>query len=104
MKNRRCLMIGLASALAGVLLLAGVALAQNQGGSRGGCPAGQGNQVCTGGPGGTCAVTPAPNPGNQNCPGYGAGQSQKRQGMKGPGGGGQSSQPTTPDTPPATTK
>ena len=31
MKHRRCLMIGLALALAGVLLLAGVALAQNQG-------------------------------------------------------------------------
>ncbi len=35
MKNRRCLMIGPALALAGVLLLAGVALAQNQGGGRG---------------------------------------------------------------------
>ena len=38
MKHRRCLMIGLTSALAGVLLLAGVALAQNQGGG----PAGSG--------------------------------------------------------------
>lgn len=99
MKNRRCLMIGLALALAGVFLLAGVALAQNQGGGRGVCPVGQGNQVCTGGPGGTCSVTPAPNPSNQNCPGYGAGQSQKRKGMKGPRGGGQSSQPTTPANP-----
>ncbi len=101
MKNRRCLMIGLASALAGVLLLAGVALAQNQGRGPAVCPVGQGNQVCTGGPGGTCAVTPTQKPGNQNCPGYGAGQSQKRQGMKGPRGGGQSSQPTTPANPPA---
>jgi hypothetical protein len=100
MKNKRCLMIGLALALAGVLLLAGVALAQKQGSG----PAGQGNQVCTGGPGGTCAVTPAQNPGNQNCPGYGAGKSQKRKGMKGPRDGGQSSQPTTPANPPATTQ
>ena len=100
MKNRRCLMIGPALALGGVLLLAGVALAQNQGGG----PAGQGNQMCTGGPGGTCAVTPAPKPGNQNCPGYGAGKSKKQKGMKGPWGGGQSSQPTTPANPPADTK
>ncbi|MFI5331306.1 MAG: hypothetical protein ACHQ2F_09800, partial [Desulfobaccales bacterium] len=91
MKNRRCVMIGLALALGGVLLLAGVALAQNQGGGPAVCPVGQG-QVCTGGPGGTCAVTPAPKPGNQNSPGCGAGQSQKQEGMK----GGQSSQPTTP--------
>jgi hypothetical protein len=100
MKHRRCLMIGPALALGGVLLLAGVAVAQNQGGG----PAGQGNQLCTGGPGGTCAVTPAPKPGNQNCPGYGAGQSQKQKGMKGRRGGGQATQPTTPDNPPATTK
>ncbi len=104
MKNRRCLMIGLALALGGVLLLAGVAWAQNQGGGPAVCPVGPGNQVCTGGPGGTCAVTPACKPGNQNCPGYGAGQSQKQQGKKGPEGGGQASQPTTPANPPATTK
>lgn len=105
MKNRRCVMIGLALALGGVLLLAGVALAQNQGGGPAVCPVGQGNQGCSGGPGGTCAVTPAPKAGNQNCPGYGAGQSQKRRGMmQGPQGSGQSSQPTTPDNPPATTK
>ncbi len=102
MKNRRCLMIGLA--LAGVLFLAGVALAQSQGGGPAVCPVGQGNQVCTGGPGGTCVVTPAPNPGNQNSPGCGAGQSQKQKGMKGPRAGGQSSQPTTPANPPVTTR
>ncbi len=100
MKNRQCLMIGLALALAGVMLLAGAALAQNQGSG----PAGQGNQLCTGGPGGTCAVTPAPKPGNLNCPAYGAGQPQKQKGRKGSGGTGQSSQPTTPANPPATTK
>ena len=98
MKNR-CLIIGLALALTGVLLLAGVALAQQQ---RGG-PASQGKQLCTGGPGGTCAVTPAP-ANTQNCPGYGAGKSQKQKGMQGPRGGGQSSQPTTPATPPATSE
>jgi hypothetical protein len=103
MKHRRSLMIGLASALAGVLLLSGVALAQNQGGGPAVCPVGQGNQLCTGGPGGTCAVTPAPKAGNQNCL-YGAGQSQKRKGMKGSQGGGQSTQPTTPDNSPATSK
>ena len=99
MKHRRGVMIGLTSALAGAVLLAGVALAQNQGGG----PAGQG-QLCTGGPGGTCAVTPAPKPGNQNCPGYGAGKANKQRGRKGPGGGGQSSQPITPANPPETTK
>ncbi|MCX5892985.1 MAG: hypothetical protein NTW80_08455 [Deltaproteobacteria bacterium] len=101
MKNKRCLIIGLA--LAGVLLLAGSGLAQNRGGGGGRGPAGQGNQVCTGGPGGTCAVTPAPNANTQNCPGYGAGQSQKRQGMKGPRGG-RMNQPNTPANPPATTQ
>ncbi len=100
MKHRRCLMIGPALALGGVLLLAGVAVAQNQGGG----PAAQGNTVCTGGPGGTCTVAPAPKRGNQNCPGYGAGQSQKQKGRQCPYGGGQSSQPATPDNPPATTK
>jgi hypothetical protein len=100
MKNRRGVMIGLALALGGALLLAGVALAQNQGGGPAVCPVGQGNQVCTGGPGGTCAVTPAPKSGNQNSPGCGAGQSQKQKGMK----GGQASQPTTPANTPATTK
>jgi hypothetical protein len=98
LKNRRCLMIGLASALGGVLLLVGVALAQNQGGGPAVCPVGQDKQGCTGGPGGTCVVTPAPKPGKQNSPGCGAGQSQQQQGMK----GGQTSQPTTPANPPAT--
>ena len=100
MRNRRCLRLGLMSAAAGVLLLAGVAVAQNQGGG----PAARGNTVCTGGPGGTCAIAPAPKPGNQNCPGYGAGQSQQQKRMKGRRGGGQSTQPTTPADPPATTK
>lgn len=101
MQKSKCWMIGLALALAGVLLLAGVALAQNQ---KGGGPAaqGQGNQLCTGGPGGTCAVSPpANNQGNQNCPSSGAGNSQKRMG-KCPGG--QANQPNTPANPPATSQ
>lgn len=91
MKKQRCLIIALA--LAGVMLLAGPGLAQRQGAGAGGvCPAG--NQVCTGGPGGTCVVTPPNNTqGNQNCPG--TGKSQKRQGMKGARGGAQSNQTNT---------
>lgn len=76
MKNRWCFSSGWALALAGVMLLAGPALAQqNQGGSpgtRGGCPytgpAAPGSQLCTPGPGGTCAVNPPLNQGRQNCP------------------------------------
>ncbi len=100
MQNSKCLMVALALGLAGMLLLAGAALAQNQK-NAGVCPVGQG-QVCTGGPGGTCAVTPTPNTGNQNCPGYGAGKSQKQKGMKGPKSGGQAGQPSTPANPSAT--
>jgi hypothetical protein len=99
MKVKRCLSISLALALAAMLLLAGSALAQNR---KGGGPAGpgQGNQLCTGGPGGTCVVSPpANNQGNQNSPGYGAGNSQKRMG-KGRGGG-RANQPNTPAYPPA---
>lgn len=100
MKTKRCVRLGLAMALAGGLLLAGTGLAQNQGG---GGPAGQGKQLCTGGPGGTCVVNPAQGSGNQNSPGPGAGKSQKRQGMKGNRGGAQSGQPTTQANPPAST-
>jgi hypothetical protein len=100
MKNRQCWMEALVLALAGALLLAGVALAQGQGGG----PADKGNQVCTGGPGGTCTINPAPNPSKQTCPRAGAGKSQQRQGMRGPQGGGQSGQPTTPANPPATSQ
>lgn len=42
-----------ALALAGLMLLAGPALAQTQGGGPGGKPADHGG-LCTGGPGGTC--------------------------------------------------
>lgn len=73
----------LALALAGVLLLAGAGLAQNQGGGKG--PAGAGSQLCTPGPGGTCVVNPPA--GNQSCPQAGAGQSQKCRGPKGPNRG-----------------
>ncbi len=73
----------IALALAGMVLLAGPALAQKQGAGAGSgvCPAG--NQVCTGG---VCTVNPA-NPSSQNCPVPGKGQ--KRKGMKGAGGGAQ---------------
>ncbi len=98
MKNKQSLMEGLALALAGVLLLAGAALAQNQGKNPGVCPVGQASQVCTGGPGGTCTIQ---QPNQQNCPR--AGKGQKRQ-MRGSQGGGQANQPTTSDNPPATSK
>jgi len=89
MKKQRCLIMALA--LAGVMLLAGPGLAQKQGDGAGGvCPAG--NQVCTGGPGGTCKINPTTQA-NQNCPG--PGKSQKRQGMKGARSGAQSNQPDT---------
>ena len=84
MKAKRDLLAGLV--LAGVMALSMPALAQNQGkkGNQGVCPVGQGNQMlCTGGPGGTCAVNPPPKA--QNCPRYGAGQGQR--GPKGPQGG-----------------
>ena len=103
MKNKRCLMIGLALAFAGALLLAGSGLAQNRGGGGGGGQAGQGNQLCTGGPGGTCMVPPAQTPGNQNCPGYGAGKAQRQKGPKGFRGG-RMNQTNTPANPPTTTK
>ncbi len=95
MKTKRCWLIGLALALTGVLLLAGAALAQKQGGGPGVCPAGQGSQVCTGGPGGTCVVNPAANPDPKNCPAYGAGKSQRQKGPKGRGAG-QPGQPNPP--------
>jgi hypothetical protein len=88
MENKTYLTFIASLALALVLLLAGVALAQNQGGGPGNCPVAgqrQGNQLCTGGPGGTCVVNPANNPNTRNCPAYGAGQSQKQKGRKGQG-------------------
>jgi hypothetical protein len=102
MKHKRGLMFAGALALGGMLLLSGPALAQGQGRNRGGGPMmGQNNQLCTGGPGGTCAVNPPSNPGNQNCPGYGNGNSQQRRGPKGQGGG-RFNQPNTQANPPAT--
>ncbi len=86
-----------ALALAGVLLLAGPGLAQRQGAGAGGGP--QGNQVCTGGPGGVCTINPA-TPANQNGPGPGAGKGQKRKGMRGNQGSAQATQPGTQTTQP----
>ncbi|HEY9074576.1 MAG TPA: hypothetical protein VIN67_10635, partial [Desulfobaccales bacterium] len=63
MKNRRALMICLMLALALTVLMCGPGWAQNRvGGGPGNGPAGQGNQLCTGGPNGTCAVNPANTP------------------------------------------
>lgn len=102
MKHKRGLVIGLALTLAGMLLLSGPVLAQGQGRNRGGGQMmGQGNQLCTGGPGGTCAVNPPNNPGNQSSPGYGAGNAQQqRRGPKGRGGG-RFNQPNNQANPPA---
>ena len=105
MKYRRGLMISLALALAGMLLLAGAALAQQScGGGPGGGPAGQDSQLCTGGPGGTCVVNPANNPNpQQNCPANNAGKSWRQKGQKGSSAG-QSAQPNSPANPPATSQ
>ncbi|MGA7577513.1 MAG: hypothetical protein ACLQUW_11635 [Desulfobaccales bacterium] len=56
-----------ALALAGLMLLAGPALAQNQGGGPVGKTADHGG-LCTGGPNGTCVVNPAANKDPQKCP------------------------------------
>jgi hypothetical protein len=102
MKNQRGLMFAGGLALAGMLLFSGPSWAQqNQGGNRPGGPAGQGNQLCIPGPGGTCAVNPPANPGNQNAPNYGQGNQQRRRGPKGMGGGGRFNQPNTQANPPA---
>ena len=95
MKKHRCLIIALA--LAGVMLLAGPGLAQKQGGGPGGGP---GNQVCTGGPGGVCAVTP-PNNTQGNQPGSRNPNAGKRRGPKGPGAGGRMNQTNTQTSAPA---
>jgi len=87
----------MALALAGVLLLGGPGLAQQQGGGAGAAGPAD-NQVCTPGPGGTCVVNPK-NPSNQNCP-QGV-QSQRRRGPKGPGAGGRMNQPNTQTSAPA---
>jgi len=105
MKYRRSLMISLALVLTAMLLLGGAALAQqNRGGGPGVCPGSQGNQLCTGGPGGTCEVNPANDPvPQQNCPGNNAGQCWRQKGPK-RGGPGQSGQPNSPANPPATSQ
>ncbi len=64
-------------ALAGMMLLIGPALAQQQGAGAGPGVGPAGNQVCTGG---VCTVNPPANQSTQNCPGPGKGQ--KRKGMK----------------------
>ncbi len=102
MKTGRWIRFSLVLSLAAALLLAGSALAQNRGGGQGG----PGSALCTGsGPGGgVCAVNPAPNSGNQNCPGYGAGKGQRGKGMmKGRQGDAQSGQSTPQANPPAST-
>lgn len=98
MKKRWCFTSVWALALAGVMLLAGPARAQSQGGSQGTRPAAQGNQLCTPGPGGTCVVNPPPNQGKQNCP---APQQKGSQAAPGAGGG---NQPKTQANPPATSR
>jgi len=94
MKKQRGLIMALA--LAGVLLLAGPGLAQKQGGGPGGGP---GSQVCTGGPGGTCVVTPPNTQGSQ--PGSRNPNAGKRRGPKGPGPGGRMNQTNTQTSAPA---
>ncbi len=98
MKNRWCFSSVWALALAGMMLLAGPALAQNQGGGQGSCPAGQGNQLCTPGPGGTCAVNPPPNQGKHTCP---APQQKGSQAAQGACSG---NQPKSQANPPATSR
>jgi len=102
MKDRRGLLICLVLAMAGMLLLAGPGWAQNQGG--GGPGKGQGNQLCIGGPGGTCTVAPPNNPDNQATPRYGAGKSQRQKGPQGQRGAGSGNQPNTQANPPATSR
>ena len=105
MKSRWSLMISLALVLTAMLLLGGATLAQEtQGGGPGARPAGQGKQLCTGGPGGTCEVNPANNPNpQQDCPGNKAGLSRRQKGPK-RGDAGQSGQPNPPANPPATSQ
>ncbi len=96
MEKQRCLIMALA--LAGVLLLAGPGLAQQQGAGAGGvCPAG--NQVCTGGPGGVCVINPPNTQGSQ--PGSRNPNSGKRRGPKGPGPGSRMNQAAPQTSPPA---
>lgn len=98
MQIRKSWWLGLS--LAGALLLAGTALAQNQGGGTGGSKVSQESPCCTAGPNGTCVVNPNKQQGNPNGPG--TGKAQKRRGMKGPQGGGPGNQPNTPPAnPPA---
>jgi len=95
MKNRRCFTSVWALALAGMMLLAGPALAQNQGGVQGSCPAGQGKELCTPGPGGTCAVNPPPKQVKQKCPAL------QRKGSQAAPGACSGNQPKTQANPPA---
>ncbi|MGD0828126.1 MAG: hypothetical protein ABSA09_08585 [Desulfobaccales bacterium] len=95
MKNRRCFTSVWALALAGMMLLAGPALAQNQGGGQGSCPAGQGKELCTPGPGGTCAVNPPPKQVKQKCPAL------QRKGSQAAPGACSGNQPKTQANPPA---
>ncbi len=98
MKNRWCFIRVWALALAGVLLLAGPVLAQNQGGGQGSRPTGQDNQLCTPGPGGTCTVNPPPDQGKQNCP------APQPKGSQAAAGACSGKQPKTQANPPATSR
>jgi len=86
-----------ALALAGLMLLAGPALAQTQGGGPGGKPADHGG-LCTGGPGGTCAVNPAAIKGQQKCP------TPQQQCSQAPQGAKCSTEPKTQANPPASSR
>jgi hypothetical protein len=94
MKKRWCIASVWALALAGLLLLAGPALAQNQGGGQGGKAVERGG-LCTGGPGGTCAVHPPVQQGQQKCP------TQPQQCSQAPQGANCSTEPKTQANPPA---
>ncbi|MGP8051564.1 MAG: hypothetical protein ACLPYB_13265 [Desulfobaccales bacterium] len=98
MKTGWCFASVWALAAVGVMLLAGPALAQNQSGGPAGKPAGHG-ELCTGGPGGTCAVTPPPKQGKQNGP-----ASQQKGCSQAPRGAGSGNQPKTQANPAATSR
>jgi hypothetical protein len=100
MNYSKRLVIILALALAGALVLAGSGWATNQGSGPAASPVAQGQQLCTGGPNGTCRLVPKA-PARQDCPGYGAGPGKK---VKASQGAKQGNQPETQAKPQATGK
>jgi hypothetical protein len=100
MKYSKRLVITLALALAGALVLAGSGWSANQGSGPAAGPVAQGQQLCTGGPNGTCRLVPK-TPARQDCPVAGAGQGRK---VKAPQGAKQGNQPETQAQPQATGK